>query len=596
MRKKILIGLGAFIVVVAVGFWGAYIARHEITRRAEHLPPFTDRAGESNSVMVSMRDGTQLYTTIDLPGGAGPFPTILLRSPYAKYNGILRDTLCGRFVRYGYGCVFQDTRGQGRSEGDWNPFNGEDKDGHDTLQWLIAQPFQNGNIALVGPSYLAGVQWAAASAGLPPEVKTIVPAVYATDLSEVLFQDGMFRHETFSAWATMMRGRNSDSPEAGKDYEKILHHLPHSEVDRQILQEDMPWYREMIHAEDPSAAYWQRPDLQALQSMPQKTTIPVLMIGGWYDVFLGGQLSDWRNLASQSQSLYVIGPWTHIGTTGSAFKLADSGGGIFQWQIMLPWLEHHLKGVQVGLEPGVRSYTVRQNRWHQAPDWPPQSLRQKFYLDLADTAKTCQGGVLVDYEPQEAGRTTYEYDPLNPVPTRGGAGMLAFALPGVKGAPPGLQWQDGLCEREDVLTFVGPSLEEPMRIAGDIKVRLRVASSAPDTAFTAKLVEVTPEGRTVNIRDSITSLKYRSGARQAQLYQPGTQVDIDIRFWPIDYELPAGSRLRIDISSSDFPKYHFHRNTAEPWADATQTQIATQTVETGPASWVELDIAQKNPS
>jgi putative CocE/NonD family hydrolase len=174
--------------------------------------------------------GTRLFTTISLPETSETetkFPTVLVRNPYAQFVTIMRDTLCGRFVRYGYACVSQDVRGQGESEGDWSPGINEPKDGRDTVYWLVAQGFHDGNIGMMGPSYLASVQWATASMGLPEEVKTTIPAVYSTDLRGVMYQDGMFRHETFTAWASMMRSSNSDSDDAGAAYQAALTFRPH---------------------------------------------------------------------------------------------------------------------------------------------------------------------------------------------------------------------------------------------------------------------------------------------------------------------------------------------------------------------------------
>ncbi len=155
----------------------AFLGRHQLMRVYGGLPAFTHGAGDGFDLMVAMDDGVRLYTTVKLPSGEGPFPTVLARSPYAAINWIMRDTLCGRFVRYGYACVYQDTRGQGRSEGEWTPAANEIADGRDTLAWLIEQDFQDGNIAMVGPSYLASVQFAALVGGAPPELKTKVTSM-----------------------------------------------------------------------------------------------------------------------------------------------------------------------------------------------------------------------------------------------------------------------------------------------------------------------------------------------------------------------------------------------------------------------------------
>ncbi len=566
-----------------------FLSRNELTRYWEGLPAFTHSSGESYSEWVSVQDGLKLHTTVQLPSGLGPYPTILIRNPYAEFGTIMRDTMCGRFVRYGYACVFQDVRGQGLSEGAWQPGVNEIGDGRDTLNWLVKQKFQDGNIAMVGASYLASVQWAAAIGGMPEEVKTFVPAVFATNNHAVMYQEGMFRHETFTAWASMMRGSNSDAEDAGGDYHRAIKHLPHNQVDEQIFGQAMPWYQDMINSASPTAKFWSEPGTVQLRAIPSSLEVPILMIGGWYDVFIGPQLQDWQQLATRSRSRFVIGPWTHIGGGSKDLETPDAEGGLNQWKEMLPWLEHHLKGGPLMHSAGVKAYVMRENVWKEYTQWPPTGTPKRFFLGNLAQARGCTGGSLTANPPQTMSRVNYEYNPNNPVPTRGGAGMLAFILPGFNGAPPANVLQNGLCERQDILSFTTQKLESALKIAGDISVSLSVSSSANDTAFTAKLVEILPDGREINVRDSITSLAYRNGARQPLVYTANTRVDIKIKFWPIEWTLAKGSRLRLDISSSDFPKFHAHRNQAGNWAEHTQMLSATQSIYSGEASWVEFN-------
>ena len=572
---RLSLALLALVVVVAAS---AYLMRHELTRLWGGLPPFSHGAGASFDVMVAMDDGVRLFTTVQLPDGDGPFPTILARSPYALANALLRDQLCGRFVRYGYACVFQDTRGQGQSEGVWDPGGNEIGDGRDTLAWLTGQDFQDGNIAMVGSSYLASVQFAALAGGAPPELKTIVPSMYATDNRGVMFQDGLFRHETYTAWASMMRGTDIDLGDAGEDYQRAIRHRPHDEVDTEVYGLPMPWYQEMIAATAPSDDFWQREDRIAIREVPQNMTIPILMIGGWYDVFFGPQFEDWRRLATRSESRYIIGPWTHAGTTGE-LETPNAGGGRLQWAEMLPWLEHHLKGKPLESSTGLRLYVMGEGVWQERKEWPTSTQKRVLYLSNLGAAAGCEGGRLAA-EPGR-GEASYTYDPDDPVPTRGGAGMLAFRLPGFGGAPPANVEQAGLCERDDVLTFQGEPLAESLFVSGEIRVTLEVSSSAPDTAFTAKLIEVFEDGRAFNIRDSITSLGFRNGADVRQDYVPGDRVSVTLDFWPIAWRMQPGSRLRLDVSSSDFPKFHAHTNRAGPWAAQTGADSAKQVVHEG---------------
>jgi putative CocE/NonD family hydrolase len=573
--RRLLIAIALLVAVAGI----AYLARHDLMRMREGLPSFTHGAGDRFERMVAMGDGVKLFTTVQLPVGDGPFPAVLVRSPYAMVSGVLRNILCGRFVRYGYACVFQDTRGQGQSEGGWDPGGNEISDGRDTLEWLAEQDFQDGNVAMVGSSYLASVQFAALAEGTPPGLKTIVPAMYTTDNREVMFQDGLFRHETYTAWASMMRGPNSSSLRtAGDDYQKALLHRPHREVDNEVYGTPMPWYREMVAATSPADDFWKRADRIKIREVPQNMAIPILMVGGWYDVFFGPQFEDWQRLATRSDSRFIIGPWTHPGTTGE-LEMPNAGGGRFQWAEMLPWLEHHLKGEPIEPPTGLSIYVVGDGDWQQRVDWPTTDRSQAFFLSNLEAANGCDGGELASEA--GAGQAAYTYDPDHPVPTRGGAGMLAFNLPGFDGAPPANVDQTGLCERDDVLTFQSPPLAKSLFISGKISVTLDVSSSAPDTAFTAKLIEVFPDGRPFNIRDSITSLAYRNGAEVPLDYTPGDRVSVTLEFWPIAWRMQVGSRLRLDVSSSDFPKFHAHTNRAGPWAEQTGADTADQVVYGG---------------
>lgn len=574
-RASIVVG---FIIIIA---GTGLLARHEIQRVREGLPAFTHGEAPRQSEMVRMSDGTLLYTTISLPDEGEQFPTVLIRNPYAQFGMVMRDSLCGRFTRYGYACVLQDVRGQGKSEGEWAPGVNEAKDGRDTLNWLVKQPFQDGNIGMMGPSYLASVQWGAASEGLPPEVKTFVPAVYTTDNRGVMYQDGMFRHETFTAWASMMRGSNSDDDDAGAAYQSALHYRPHIEADKAIFGMELPWYRQMVSSPDPYDPFWQQADNVKLRETPANLKIPILMIGGWYDVFFGPQLEDWQRLATQETSRFIIGPWTHAGSGGDAFENPNSDGGLFQWPAMLDWFGHHLKGQPLKAPLGVSTYVMREGVWRENNQWPntEDANNREFYLtDVAESRK-CAGGYLSATPKKGSAGIEYTYDPNNPVPTLGGAGMLAFILPGFNGAPPANVWQEGLCERDDVLSFVSDVFKDAATISGNIQVDLTVASSAEDTAFTAKLIEILPDGKAVNIRDSITSLHIQDG--EVRSYEPGQEAQIKIRFWPIEWQIQPGSRLRLDVSSSDFPKFHAHPNTAELWSLVTTPISAVQTLYGG---------------
>ncbi|MCP5040217.1 MAG: CocE/NonD family hydrolase [bacterium] len=576
----------AVVLVVAVGFW---LTRHELLRRYEGLPAFSHSQGATERYDVAMRDGAKLATTVYRPEGEGPWPAVLIRNPYQGFDIVVRNW-CGLLVRYGYACVYQDVRGQGESEGEWEPLLNERDDGIDTLAWLTGQAFQNANIAMMGPSYLGGVQWAVAG-DLPPEVKTLVPAVITTRAYDTQYYNGMFRHETFTAWSAMMpkRGMNRG---AGDEYQQAIRHRPHNEVDEKFFGGKIDWYQAWISSPSRSDPYWQQEISKIMQGNPERTRVPVLMIGGWYDIFFGPQFEDWSSLASRTESRFIIGPWTHSGQGGDAIDMKNAGGGLTQWKVVLDWFGHHLKGEPLENRPGVASYRIGDNQWIERETFPPPTRPLRLHLDADGDPKACNGARMAEQPPAREKRANFRYDPDDPVPTRGGSGMLAFILPGFGGAPPANVWQGDLCMREDILSFRSEPFGEALDIAGAISLSLTVASDAEDTSFTVKLVEVFSDGRAVNIRDGITTLAYRRGDAAPLPYTPGERTSFELDLWPIEWQVQAGSRLRLDVSSSDFPKYHAHPNRAGIWSAQAEAIPANQQLFTGPmvSSWLELPV------
>ena len=569
-------GVGA--VAVGTTFCAGFIWRHELFRQSLELPPFTHAAADTLHFQVAMRDGIRLQTQVYLPSGDGPHPTVLIRNPYNFGN--VFGFLCGVFVRYGYACVHQDVRGRMGSEGEWAPVVNERRDGLDTLAWLTQQPFQDGNIAMYGMSYLAAVQWSVADA-MPPQVKTLIPMVFGTDAYGTHYSAGMYRLEIFTAWASMMPGDDMRF-DHGEEYAAAVRHRPHVEVDEKFFGRRLPWYRAWISSPNRTDDVWQDPELLAFQAAPERTEVPVLMLGGWYDIFLPAQLDDFRRLRSRSRSRLVIGPWHHLQRADSP-PPGDFGlGG--QWRHVFAWLDHHLRGAPLDGPVGVvQTYVYGEGCWRTRADFPPTPDRQRtfFFSDLAKSPQ-CAGGRLTETS-SRAESVSYRYDPADPVPANGGSSMLAFAFRTYQAVQPGPRNVDGVCARPDVLTFQSEPLQADLAMIGSPVVRLRASSDAPDTAFTAKLIEVGPDGNAIHVRDGIRSLAYRGEHREGPPanYQPGDVVDVEIALWPIEWTFSAGSRIRIDVSSSNFPVYHAHPNRAGLWSAQTGADVSVNTVHGG---------------
>ncbi|MFO0601473.1 MAG: CocE/NonD family hydrolase [Myxococcaceae bacterium] len=572
MKRAIALTAVVFALLFGLSVW----KRHELFRRAAGMPAFTNTGGVERVETVTMRDGVKLHTELFLPEEAGAFPTILVRNPYEYLRPVERLT-CQTMTRYGYACVLQDVRGQMDSEGDWRPIVHERDDGLDTLQWLVKQPFQDGHIAMRGPSYLTCTQLTVADA-LPPEVKTLVPSVFGTDLRKAVYERGLLHHDLLTAWATLMPERGMRQL-AGTDYLKAAAHRPLIEADEKYMTRKVDWYRDTLAAESPEAPYWHTDEMNTFRTIPERATVPMLFVGGFFDPFFAAHLDTFERLGSKAQSTFVITPTNHLGLTSGDLDLSAAPGRLDQWPIMFEWFEHTLKGKPLTtLKPGtVRTFAVGDTDWVEHPVWPEPSVPvQIFHFSGAAGAQSCDGGVLGATLPAPDEAVSYTYDPGNPVPTQGGASLLSFAFFRNLGLTPGPVEQGKTCEREDVITFRSETFSKPTRLSGAGTLVLHVKSTAPDTAFVARLI-AEQGGKSVLVRENAATLRWPKPG-MTEPAPEGTVSEVEIDFWPIEWLLPAGGRWRVDITSSSFPALHTHSNRATPFQTETGFDVATQTV------------------
>ncbi len=578
--RRVLKWLAVLIAVVVFVVATIAIFRDELFRRQAKLPAFTHEFGSSEEVMVPMRDGVKLHAEVFRPVGVERAPTILVRNPYIPLRALERFQ-CKVMTRYGYACVLQDVRGQMDSEGEWQPIINERNDGLDTVAWLVAQPFVDGNIAMRGPSYLTCVQLAMADQ-LPPEVKTLVPSVFGVDFRLSSYERGLFRHDLLTAWATLMPERGMRLT-ASSDYLKAAAYRPAMEADEHFMTKKLPWYRDILSAEAPGAAYWHTEQQRTFREIPAKTKVPMLFIAGFFDPFFSAQLDVWNRLGSRAESSLVIGPWNHLNMTSGDVTYDVDTGRLDPWPLMLEWFDHHLKGKPlVTLKRGeVRTLGPGDHVWRTHLEWPDATKPvTTLHLGGAEASQACSGGTL-EGAPTASASTTYVFDPKDPVPSRGGAAMLSFAFFRSLGITPGPVDQGDSCARGDVLTFKGAALTEETKLSGAAHLTLSVSSTAPDTAFIARLISE-QDGKALLIREGAATLAFPTAqAMEAQPYVPGTPTTVEVDFWPIEWVLPKGARLRVDVTSSSFPVLHTHSNRAGPWATQTGADVATQTVRVG---------------
>lgn len=559
-----------------------------IVRSSNGLPEYTHDEGTWRHLDVPMRDGVKLRTHVLMPKGLERAPIVLMRNPYPR--DILFNFSCGVFSRYGIGCVVQDVRGQRESEGEWHPLVHEVDDGEDTLAWLDAQPFAE-SIALYGQSYLAGTALAA-STRLPPKVKTLVLAVFGTDLRPVVSERGLFPHELLTAWASYMPSRERPA-DAQRSFESALAFRPHFECDELSFGGKRGWYRDWLDAALPSSAVWMLAANQKLREVPTHITLPVLYIEGFDDPFLVAGLDTFSRLASRENSHLALLPTSHIGLQPGEVQMPEADGQ-YLWKMPVPWLLHHLKGVPLPYPAtGVTSWARGELKPVHRQAWPPRTVEEPWVLQpvKSDSLEPCVQRALGG-SAGTASLLSYRYNPLRPWPSEGGArglglkGLVAGTL------TPGPVRQTWDCGRADVVRFVTPVLSAPKRIAGTMRLELNVRSSAKDTAFYGKLVDIDTNGVAVHVTDGAATLRLPTSRDVEYVpYVPNSVRTLEVDFFPTEWVLQPGHRLGLWVSSSNYPALSAHLNTEEPWYRSKTPLLAEQTLELGGPSVLRLQVA-----
>ena len=536
--------------------------------------------GKSWSVMLPMSDGVRLETKIWLPDQEQKdYPVILKRNCYSMKIPSLEQQ-AKEYARRGFGFVVQSCRGTMKSEGVWEPNVNERQDGLDTLEWLSKQTFVR-NIGYWGDSYLALTGWCMLDA-VPEKVKTMFLGVYGIDRHTSAYQDGMFRHDVLTSWAKENAGKPIDA-----DTMESYRFRPQMEVDEKLWGVRLDWYRDWISNPDRESDYWNTGFWGMLKEIPGKTKIPIFVKEGWHDHHLGSALVSYDRLPEniKKKSVLEIGPWNHyylnVVTHGKCEYALKN-----EMEEPLLWFEKILKKEEMPIGR-IEEYVIGADTWIEKEIRIESEEICSYYLDAEH--QNPEKGMLKKAAPCAEKAVSYEYDPDNPLPSHGTESMLNHMQENGSLEQPALGW------RTDVVSFQSEPLEQDLAIDGAVKVRLYVSSDAEDTAFTAKIMEVFEDGTAVNVRGSITTLAYRGHSGTRLEYQPGEIVEAEIDMWDIAWEFQKGSRIRLDISSSDFPQYSIHTNYAGVWSEQCKTKTARQTVYTGEEypSRVELPMMKK---
>ncbi|MHB8576067.1 MAG: CocE/NonD family hydrolase [Dehalococcoidia bacterium] len=553
-------------------------------------------------VSAPMRDGTLLRADITRPDTAERLPVILVRLPYGKAMLSMQPYAEAlRLAAAGYAVVHQDTRGRFVSEGEFYPFRDEARDGYDSVEWCAAQPWSAGSVGMTGGSYFGATQWLAATAN-PPHLKAIFPVVTASDYYEGwTYRGGAFHLGFALLWALLLspdtalrsgRALGEGAKRVGAllgavdRISELYEQLPLAEIE--ALRETAPYYRDWI-AHQANDDYWRR---WSIRERYAQVTVPAFHVGGWYDLFLGGTLENYLGMRDRGGSAearanqrLLIAPWAHGAYSGTYAEYTHGTASDFAFQnvagMQIRWFDRWLKGIDNGVdrEPPVRIFVMGENAWRDEQEWPlARTAFTPFYLHSGGRANSAAGDGALGLEPPAAEPPdAYTYDPRNPAPTAGGTTFL----PGLSiAANAGPRDQRSVETRADVLVYSTPSLDADTEVTGPIEVILYAATSAPDTDWTAKLVDVHPDGFARILCDGILRARYRHGTGTAEPLTPGEVEEYRIDLWATSNLFRAGHRIRLEISSSNFPHFDRNLNTggklgAESLADA---RPAEQTV------------------
>lgn len=536
------------------------------------------------NIMVAMRDGTRLATDVYRPSGIGTFPTIVQRMPYDKENGLIVNVTFDvlRAAVAGFAVVVQDTRGRYRSEGTFVPFDNERADGADTVAWAAAQPWSNGRIGMMGASYFGATQWLAAMED-PECLRAIAPALTSSSYHRGwTYQGGALQLGFVMHWTLFVLGLGEALRQvvAGtappSRIAELIGHLDRNQdlfprlplTDVPELLDVAPYYRDWLdHPADD--AYW---TVTAPREAYERITVPALDIGGWFDPFLGGTLENYIGMRSRGGSAaarrlqrLVIGPWAHGGLDGHfperSFGLLSGFAGADVAGAQLAWFESLL--THDADDPAgspVRIFVMGADIWRDEPVWPlPDTNYRNFFLESDGQANTSAGdGRLVQVAPHNERVDTIVYDPRDPVPTLGGATFLPGLTINLNAGP---RDQAAVERRCDVLCYTSPPLEAPLEVTGPVTATVFFSSDAPDADLTGKLVDVYPDGRAMNVCEGILRVRYRNSLSEPEPMIAGEVCALQLDLVATSQLFRAGHRIRLELSSSNFPRFDRDSNT-----------------------------------
>lgn len=540
-----------------------------------------------------MRDGTALRADIYRPSARGSYPVILMRVPYNK--SVAQSPVYQHpswYARQGYVVVVQDCRGRFSSDGEFDPLRNEAHDGFDSVEWAARVPESNGRVGMYGFSY-AGATQLLAAAEQPPALKCCIPAFTASDYFDGwMYENGALKLSFVMSWAVQMLSVDDAMKRGGdraaarmierlQDFPAMFRQRPYTEFPLFKETGVAPYFFEWLE-HDTRDEYWKN---IGLETRYDDISVPCLHIGGWYDVFAKGTIANYAELSRRAgddpdrEQRLIMGPWIHFPwapeATGS--NLGESFANRIDLA-QLAWFDRWLKSSDGSTESRVSHFVMGRNEWRSSEDWPPKGSRPaRLFLESGGRANSRSGDGRLSPAPmdEEAAPDVFIYDPNNPVMSAGGNSCCNAQV-----SPMGQSCQAAVESRNEVLVYSTPPLSETVEINGSPTVRLFVSTTALDTDWVVRLTDVDDQGQSYNITQGIMRARYSGSLERPHLLEPHLVHEIEIDMHPTSWLFQKGHRIRLQVTSSDFPNHDPNlntglRNASGSYSDAV---VAIQTV------------------
>jgi hypothetical protein len=557
------------------------------------IPGFGQAAPDivvETGVKMTTRDGVTLRADVYRPAGEGTFPVLLQRTPYDKNNTI---NFAHKAVAHGFMVVVQDVRGRYSSEGEWYTFKNEVNDGYDTVEWAAALPHSNGKVGMFGGSYVGATQMLAAISH-PPHLAGICPVVTASNYHENWTYQGGALEQWFDESWTSGLAQDTVNRQFKQSTNAIVGDktLPLSQYPLFNMQTGAatfnaaavaPYFLDWL-AHPLYDSYWKQ---WAIDENYASIQVPALTIAAWYDLFQGGSLNNYMGLKAHAGNeaaragqrlLVTIGGHAGGGETIGTVDFGPAAAEYDENDLTLKWYEYLLEGKPNEFATGkpVKIFVMGENEWRYEDSWPLERAKPtRYFLDSAGKANSSQGdGTLTIAAGADHAADSFIFDPANPVPTVGGP----LCCDGDH-LPAGPRDQAELEKRSDVLVYSTSALDQDLEVTGPVSLDLFGASSAPDTDFTAKLVDVWPNGYAQNLTEGILRARFRESTKGApKPIEPGKVYEYKIDLWSTSNVFLKGHRIRLEVSSSNFPRFDRNLNTGKDVAADSTFQKATNTI------------------